>query len=125
MGVSAARFFDTNDGRMLEQRFYRVHFEVNPRTPRYIVKPDVQAAVIRERARRVREIGHHLTTTFRDAQVGTVQRGLTLEDGSLAAPGNYLKLKIPPALPPNGGVRIRGPSPHPRRRGIRRSRRSR
>jgi threonylcarbamoyladenosine tRNA methylthiotransferase MtaB len=53
-------------------------------------------AVIRERARRIREIGQRLTARFRDSQVGTVHRALTLEDGSLAVTDNYLKVKIPP-----------------------------
>jgi threonylcarbamoyladenosine tRNA methylthiotransferase MtaB len=53
-------------------------------------------AVIRDRARRIREIGQRLTARFRESQVGTVHRALTLEDGSLVVTDNYLKLKIPP-----------------------------
>lgn len=72
----------------------------------------VSGAVIRERARRVREIGHRLTTTFRDAQIGTEHRALTLEDGSLVVTGNYLKLRIPPGRPRNEWVRVRVISHH-------------
>ena len=32
---------------------------------------------------------------FRDAQVGTVRPGLTLEDGTLVVTDNYLKVRIP------------------------------
>ena len=58
-------------------------------------------AVIRDRARRLREIGQRLTARFRESQIGTVHRGLTLEDGSLVVTGNYLKVKIPPGRPRN------------------------
>jgi threonylcarbamoyladenosine tRNA methylthiotransferase MtaB len=56
----------------------------------------VHGAVIRERARRIREIGQGLTMAFRRTQVGTIHRALTLEDGTLAVTGNYLKVRIPP-----------------------------
>ena len=72
----------------------------------------VPGAIIRERARRVREIGHRLTTAFRDAQIGTEHRALTLEDGSLVVTGNYLKLRIPSGRPRNEWVRIRVTSHH-------------
>ncbi|HEV8347712.1 MAG TPA: MiaB/RimO family radical SAM methylthiotransferase [Vicinamibacterales bacterium] len=68
--------------------------------------------VVRERARRVREIGQTLTNRFRDAQIGTVHRALTLEDGSLVVTGNYLKLRVPPVYPRNQWVRVRVTSHH-------------
>ena len=52
--------------------------------------------MVRDRGRRVREIGQYLTERFRDSQVGTTHRALTLEGGSLAVTGNYLKVRIPP-----------------------------
>jgi threonylcarbamoyladenosine tRNA methylthiotransferase MtaB len=52
-------------------------------------------AMIRDRARRVREIGARLTERFRASQIGTTHRALTLEDGALAVTGNYLKVQIP------------------------------
>ena len=55
----------------------------------------VHGAVIRERARRIREIGQRLTMAFRQAQVGRTHRALTIEDGTLAVTGNYLKVRIP------------------------------
>ncbi len=54
----------------------------------------VHGAVIRDRSRRIREIGATLAQRFRDGQVGTVHRALTLEDGSVVVTGNYLKLRI-------------------------------
>ena len=67
----------------------------------------VPGAVVRERARRIREIGHRLTAEFRDSQVGTVHRGLALEDGSLVVTGNYWKVRIPPGCTRNQWVDVR------------------
>jgi threonylcarbamoyladenosine tRNA methylthiotransferase MtaB len=64
-------------------------------------------AIVRERARRVREIGQRLAERFRCSQVGTMHRALTLEDGTLAVTGNYLKVRIPPGCARNEWVRIR------------------
>jgi len=63
-------------------------------------------AVIRERARRVRDIGARLTERFRTSQIGTTHRALTLEDGSLVVTANYLKLRIPPGVTRNEWVTV-------------------
>jgi threonylcarbamoyladenosine tRNA methylthiotransferase MtaB len=76
-------------------------------TPASVMRGKVPGPVIRERGRRVREVGHQLTTRFRDSQVGTTHRALTLEDGSLVVTGNYQKLRIPPGLPRNEWVVVR------------------
>ena len=61
--------------------------------------PDkVAGPVIRERGARLREIGARLSARFRDAQVGTIRPGLTLEDGTLVVTDNYLKVRIAPGL---------------------------
>ena len=67
----------------------------------------VHGAIVRERATIVREIGRRLATAFRDSQVGTVHRALTLEDGSLVVTGNYLKVRIPPGQARNEWVNVR------------------
>jgi threonylcarbamoyladenosine tRNA methylthiotransferase MtaB len=66
----------------------------------------VPGSIVRERARRVREISQRRTNEFRESQVGTVHRGLTLEDGSLVVTGNYLKVRIPPGHARNEWVRV-------------------
>jgi threonylcarbamoyladenosine tRNA methylthiotransferase MtaB len=76
-------------------------------TPASTMDGKVAGGVIRERGRRVREIGAQLTQRFRESQVGTTHRALTLEDGSLAVTGNYLKLRIPAGQPRNEWVRVR------------------
>jgi threonylcarbamoyladenosine tRNA methylthiotransferase MtaB len=72
----------------------------------------VDGPVIRERGRRIREIGRRLTERFRAAQVGTSHRALTLDDGTLAVTGNYLKVRIPPGRSRNEWVRVRIGSQH-------------
>jgi threonylcarbamoyladenosine tRNA methylthiotransferase MtaB len=78
-----------------------------PGTPASTMTGKVSGAVIRDRGRRVREIGGRLTARFRDSQIGTTHRALTLEDGSLVVTGNYQKLRIPPGLPRNQWVVVR------------------
>lgn len=78
-----------------------------PGTPASAMAGKVHGAVVRERAGRVREIARALTGRFHDAQVGTIHRALTLEDGSLAVTGNYLKVRVPPGRPRNEWVRVR------------------
>jgi threonylcarbamoyladenosine tRNA methylthiotransferase MtaB len=72
----------------------------------------IPGAIVRERARVIREIGHRLAAAFRASQVGSVHRGLTLEDGSLVVTGNYLKVRIPPGRTRNEWVRVRITSQH-------------
>jgi len=82
----------------------------------YSDRPDTEAsrlpskvpgAVIRERGARVRDIARGLSARFRASQVGTDHRALTLEDGTLAVTGNYLKVRIPPGRRRNEWIRVR------------------
>jgi hypothetical protein len=41
------------------------------------------------------------------AQIGTVHRALTLDDGTLAVTGNYLKVKIPVGRTRNEWIDVR------------------
>ncbi len=61
----------------------------------------VPGDLVRDRGRRVREVSARLSARFHADQVGRVFRALTIEDGSLAVTGNYLKLKIPKGLARN------------------------
>jgi threonylcarbamoyladenosine tRNA methylthiotransferase MtaB len=72
----------------------------------------VHGSTVRERATLVRGIGQRLSTAFRVSQIGSVQRGLTIEDGSLVVTGNYLKVKVPPGRSRNEWVRVRLTSEH-------------
>ena len=78
-----------------------------PGTPASAMTAKVSGLVVRERGRRIREIGRVLSERFRDSQVGTTHRALTLESGSLAVTTNYLKVRIPPGRARNEWVRVR------------------
>jgi len=83
-----------------------------PGTEASAMRAKVPGPVVRERGRRVRDIGQRLASRFRDAQIGTIHRALTLEDGSLVVTGNYLKLRVPPVHSRNHWVRVRVTSHH-------------
>jgi threonylcarbamoyladenosine tRNA methylthiotransferase MtaB len=72
----------------------------------------VPGLVIRDRSRRIREIGRRLNDAFLDSQVGTEHRALTLDDGTVAVTGNYLKVRIPPGRVRNEWVNVRIASHH-------------
>jgi threonylcarbamoyladenosine tRNA methylthiotransferase MtaB len=78
-----------------------------PGTAASTMKGKVPGAIVRERGRRVREIGSRLRERFHESQVGTTHAALTLEDGSVVVTGNYLKLRIPPGRGRNEWVQVR------------------
>ena len=75
--------------------------------------PDkVAGSDVRDRGGRIRDISTRLSARFLDSQVGTVHRALTLDDGTLAVTGNYLKVRIPPGKSRNEWVQLRLTSHH-------------
>jgi threonylcarbamoyladenosine tRNA methylthiotransferase MtaB len=78
-----------------------------PGTAASAMSGKVPGTVIRERARRVREIAGRLSSTFLASQVGSIHRALTLEDGSLVVTGNHLKVRIPPGRSRNEWVTVK------------------
>jgi threonylcarbamoyladenosine tRNA methylthiotransferase MtaB len=72
----------------------------------------VPGPIVRARARQIREISQRLTQRFHQSQVGTVHRGLTLEDGTRVVTGNYLKLRVAAGRCRNEWVRVRMTSDH-------------
>jgi threonylcarbamoyladenosine tRNA methylthiotransferase MtaB len=83
-----------------------------PGTEAAAIAAKVPGWLVRERGQRIREIGTRLTTRFRESQIGSVRRGLTLEDGSLVVTDNYLKLTVAPGRTRNEWVRVRVTSDH-------------
>lgn len=67
----------------------------------------VSGPVIRERGAALRRAAAGRAMVFRDAQVGTVRPGLTLEDGTLVVTDNYLKVRIPAGKRRNERVQVR------------------
>jgi threonylcarbamoyladenosine tRNA methylthiotransferase MtaB len=78
-----------------------------PGTAASRLRSKVHGTVIRDRARRIREIGAALAARFHATQIGTTHTALTLEDGTLAVTGNYLKVRIPPGRARNEWVRVK------------------
>ena len=78
-----------------------------PGTPAAALPEKVHGAVVRERSNRLRTISQQLSSRFRQSQVGTIHRALTLDDGTLAVTGNYLKLKVAPGRARNQWVDVR------------------
>jgi threonylcarbamoyladenosine tRNA methylthiotransferase MtaB len=62
--------------------------------------------VVKARGLRVRQLSAALTRKFHESQLNSVHRALTLEDGTLAVTGNYLKVRIPEGQARNEWVRL-------------------
>jgi threonylcarbamoyladenosine tRNA methylthiotransferase MtaB len=102
--------FDTLSAYLERSPLTHLHvfpYSDRPGTAASVMRGKVPGAVIRDRAARLREIGHRLSLAFQRSQVGLVHRALTLEDGSMAVTGNYLKLRIPPGHSRNEWVQVR------------------
>jgi hypothetical protein len=67
----------------------------------------VSGPLIRDRARALRDIGIELSRRFREAHMGAVRPGLTLEGGTVVVTDNYLKVAVPPGCGGNQRVRVR------------------
>jgi len=78
-----------------------------PGTAAAAMTQKIHGSVVRERANRLRTISQQLAVRFRRSQVGVVHRALTLDDGSVAVTGNYLKVRIPPGRARNEWIEVR------------------
>jgi threonylcarbamoyladenosine tRNA methylthiotransferase MtaB len=78
-----------------------------PGTAASVMTGKPSGPVVRERGRRVRDVGRALSERFRASQIGRTHRALTLEDGSHAVTTNYLKVRIPPGRTRNEWVHVR------------------
>ena len=67
----------------------------------------VDGAVIRSRARAVRELGAGMTAAFRQAQQGVTSRALTLDEGWSAVTPNYLKVQLNRQVARNEWIDVR------------------
>ena len=73
----------------------------------------VSGPLVRDRARALRGVGAELSRRFREAQLGAVRPGLTLEGGTLVLTDNYLKVAVPPGAEGNKRVQVRVTSAEP------------
>ena len=78
-----------------------------PGTDASAMRDKVDGATIRERGRRVRAIGHELSTRFRHSQLGMVRRALTVDDGLSAVTDNFLKVRLAEMVPRNQWIDAR------------------
>jgi len=65
-----------------------------PGTHASALRSKIDGLVIRDRARRVREIGAEMSRRFRAAQRGTIRRALVVDDGWSAVTDNYVKVRL-------------------------------
>jgi threonylcarbamoyladenosine tRNA methylthiotransferase MtaB len=78
-----------------------------PGTPASAMSAKVHGSIVRERANRLRFISHELSSRFHRSQVGAIHRALTLDDGTVAVTGNYLKVRIPPGRVRNEWIDVK------------------
>jgi len=78
-----------------------------PGTPSTTIGDKVSSAVIRDRARTIRDIGVGLTRRFRHSQIGKILDGITLKGGRQVITDNYLKVSIEPGQPGNAWVAVK------------------
>lgn len=65
-----------------------------PGTDAMSMSGKVNGAIIRERGRRIRDIGQEMARRFRESQAGTTRPALTLDDGWSAVTDNFLKVRL-------------------------------
>ena len=65
-----------------------------PGTEASAIHPKVDGVVIRERGRRVREVGAEMARQFRSALAGSIRRALVVDDGWSAVTDNYVKVRL-------------------------------
>jgi threonylcarbamoyladenosine tRNA methylthiotransferase MtaB len=78
-----------------------------PGTDASAMSDKVGGATIRERGQRLRAIGHEMSTRFRQSQIGTVRRALTVDDGLSAVTDNFLKVRLAEIVPRNQWIEAR------------------
>jgi threonylcarbamoyladenosine tRNA methylthiotransferase MtaB len=90
--------FDETEVLLRELPLTHLHvfpYSDRPGTEASVMDGKIDGVTIRERSRRVRAIGHDMSTRFRLAQTGTVRRALSVDDGLSAVTDNFLKVRLP------------------------------
>jgi threonylcarbamoyladenosine tRNA methylthiotransferase MtaB len=77
-----------------------------PGTEASKVAGKVDGATIRARGAALRAVGAQLAREFRQRQIGTTRRALTVDDGRSAVTDNYIKVKLPEQRPRNEWVSV-------------------
>jgi len=77
-----------------------------PGTEASVMAGKVDGATIRERGRRLRDVGREMSVSFRRAQQGAVRRALTVDDGRSAVTDNYVKVQLDRQYPRNEWIDV-------------------
>src|SRR6187397_3064311 len=112
VGFPGERDTDFNETESLLNELPLTHLHVfpysdRPGTDASAMGDKVDGATIRERGRRVRAIGHEMSTRFRHSQLGMVRRALTVDDGLSAVTDNFLKVRLAETVPRNQWIDAR------------------
>ncbi len=74
-------------------------YSARPGTEAATLPGRVAGPAIRERARRLREVGHELAAAFRQRQLGQTREAIALDADGLVLTDNYLKVRVPGVTP--------------------------
>ena len=102
--------FNETESLLTELPLTHLHvfpYSDRPGTDASAMRDKVDGATIRERGRRVRAIGHVMSTRFRHSQLGMVRRALTVDDGLSAVTDNFLKVRLAETVPRNQWIDAR------------------
>jgi len=102
--------FNETESLLTELPLTHLHvfpYSDRPGTDASAMGDKVDGATIRERGRRVRAIGHEMSTRFRHSQLGMVRRALTVDDGLSAVTDNFLKVRLAEMVPRNQWIDAR------------------
>jgi threonylcarbamoyladenosine tRNA methylthiotransferase MtaB len=102
--------FDANESYLPSAPLSHLHvfpYSDRPGTAASAMRGRIAGEVVRERGSRLRAIGAALARRFREAQIGQVRPGLTVDDGTVVVTDNYLKVRVPPGRARNERVDVR------------------
>jgi threonylcarbamoyladenosine tRNA methylthiotransferase MtaB len=102
--------FEETDSLLNDLPLTHLHvfpYSDRPGTEATTMGDKIDGVTIRDRGRRVRAIGHEMSTRFRRAQAGTVRRALSVDDGLSAVTDNFLKVRLSEPVPRNQWIDAR------------------
>jgi threonylcarbamoyladenosine tRNA methylthiotransferase MtaB len=105
-----ANEFDQTESLLSDLPLTHLHvfpYSDRPGTDATAMDDKVNGAAIRERGQRLRAIGHDMAMRFRQSQLGTVRRALTVDDGLSAVTDNFLKVRLAEMVPRNQWISAR------------------
>jgi len=89
--------FETTRSLVINMPLSHVHvfpYSDRPGTEASRLRNKVDGVAIRRRGASLREVGARLARDFRDRQIGTSRRALTVDDGWSAVTDNYVKVRL-------------------------------